>query len=88
MGSGTSVVEDVATCVGRALHIEDRARGFTAQTGLLGEQPEFDSMAVLAVITEIEEVFGFEIEEDEITADLFESVGALATFVEARLTDA
>lgn len=42
-------------------------------------------MAVLAVITEIEEAFGFEIEEDEISADLFETVESLATFVESKL---
>lgn len=54
---------------------------FTADTPLLGAIPEFDSMAVIAVLTELEEQLGIQINDDEISAELFESFGQLNNFV-------
>jgi|UniRef100_A0A486XQS9 acyl carrier protein len=54
---------------------------FTADTPLLGAIPEFDSMAVIAVLTELEEQLGIQINDDEISAELFESFGQLHNFV-------
>lgn len=51
------------------------------ETALLGAIPEFDSMAVVSVLTAVEETFGIEIEDDEISADIFENFGALCEFV-------
>ena len=56
-----------------------------AETALLGSIPEFDSMAVVTVLTAIEETFGVDIEDDEISADVFENFGALSEFVERKL---
>lgn len=55
------------------------------ETALLGAIPEFDSMAVVTVLTAIEESFGIEIDDDEITADVFENFGALCSFVEQKI---
>jgi acyl carrier protein len=55
------------------------------ETALLGAIPEFDSMAVVTVLTAIEESFGIEIDDDEITADVFENFGALCNFVEQKI---
>jgi acyl carrier protein len=55
------------------------------ETALLGAIPEFDSMAVVTVLTAIEESFGIEIDDDEITADVFENFGALRSFVEQKI---
>jgi len=52
---------------------------------LLGAIPEFDSMAVVSVITAIEDHFGLVIEDDEIDAAVFESVGTLVSFVNRKL---
>ncbi|MCB1864016.1 MAG: acyl carrier protein [Chromatiales bacterium] len=52
---------------------------------LLGALPEFDSMAVVAVLTAIEDTFGFAVEDDAISADDFASVGSLCSFVEGQL---
>ena len=54
-------------------------------TLLLGNLPEFDSMAVVGVIVALEEHYGFEINDDEISADVFETVSTLAEFVERKL---
>lgn len=53
---------------------------------LLGAVPEIDSMAVIAVLTGIEEAFGFKIADDEVSADMFETFGSLRRFVESRAT--
>ncbi|WP_166840660.1 acyl carrier protein [Rheinheimera pleomorphica] len=57
---------------------------FTDSTPLLGAIAEFDSMAVIAVITELEDQLGIEINDDEISAEVFESFGQLRKFVEQK----
>jgi acyl carrier protein len=52
---------------------------------LLGNLPEFDSMAIVSVITSLEEEFGFITQDDELEADVFESVSSLAKFVKDKL---
>ncbi len=52
---------------------------------LVGSMPEFDSMAVVSVLTALEEKYGFFVEDDEIDAEVFVSVGSLVSFVEQKL---
>jgi len=67
------------------LQLGQRADQLTPESPLLGAIPEFDSMAVVTVLTMVEEEFGIEIEDDEVSADVFETVGALADFVAVRV---
>lgn len=69
------MLDDVLSLKGRALQ-------FDANTALLGSIPELDSMAVVSIITAIEERFGIEIPDDEIDGAAFASVGSLVEFVE------
>ena len=64
----------------------DRARvdGFDAFTELFGSLPEFDSMAIAGVLTELEERLAITIEDDEVDAELFGTFGALLTFAKAK----
>lgn len=57
---------------------------FQAETELLGAVPELDSMAVVAVLTAIEEELGIEIPDDEIGADTFATFGSLAEYVNSK----
>lgn len=57
----------------------------SADTPLLGAIPEFDSMAVVSIITALEDRFGFAVDDDEIDASIFETVGSLVAFVEAKI---
>ncbi|MBW6438630.1 hypothetical protein KZ829_33380 [Actinoplanes hulinensis] len=66
------------------LGIEDRAATLDAATPLLGSLPEFDSMAVLEIVAGIEERFGISVDDDEVTAELFETLGSLAAFVDEK----
>jgi len=54
-------------------------------TELLGAIPELDSMAVLGILTQIQDDFGISIDDDEISADIFQTFGDLRRFVEAKL---
>lgn len=56
-----------------------------AHTALLGNLPQLDSMAVLQVLTALEDWFGIAIADDDIHARHFATVGTLTEFVEARL---
>lgn len=50
-------------------------------TPLLGAVPELDSMAVVGVLQQIEERCGCAIDDDEVSADVFETFGTLCAFV-------
>ncbi|MBA3054750.1 MAG: acyl carrier protein [Sphingomonadales bacterium] len=58
---------------------------FTADTGLFGHLPELDSMSVAGLLTEMEDRFGFIIDDDEVDGELLESYGSLLAFAEAKL---
>ena len=62
----------------------ERVRGFVEATPLFGALPEFDSMAVAGLLTELEERLGITIEDDEVDADMLESFGSLLTFAKAK----
>jgi acyl carrier protein len=57
---------------------------FDEATPLFGALPEFDSMAVAGLLTELEERLGILIEDHEVDADLLETYGALLTFLRAK----
>lgn len=57
----------------------------TLESHLLGNVPELDSMAVLGVITALEDRFSITVEDDEISARHFETVGSLTAFVQYKL---
>lgn len=62
-------------------------RQLDENSGLLGELPEFDSMAVVSVLTAIEDQFDIVIGDDDVTAAAFEDVKSLSDFVGAMLRD-
>ena len=65
-----------------------QADAFTAETGLFGHLPELDSMAVAALLTEMEDRLEIQIDEDEIDGELFETYGSLLAFAEAKRENA
>ena len=56
------------------------ADSFTDDSGLFGELPELDSMAVAGLLTEMEDRFGIVIDEDEVDGEIFATYGDLLTF--------
>lgn len=80
------MLEEVKGVVGDALQLGDRIQEMQPETPLLGNLPELDSMAVVTIITALEEHFGFIADDDEISAETFETLGSLVAFVEAKVT--
>jgi acyl carrier protein len=61
-----------------------RVARFEGETPLFGALPEFDSIAVAALLTALEERLGILIEDHEVDADMMETFGALLAFTEAK----
>lgn len=66
---------------------EARAAALTEASGLFGELPEFDSMAVATVLTEMEDRLGIIIDDDEVDGEIFETYGNLLAFSQRKVTD-
>ena len=82
MKTTPETLDGVKTVLIETLGIEDRASALASETPLFGAIPELDSLAVVEVITALEERFAFQIDDDEFSGDVFETVGSLAAFVE------
>lgn len=80
-----TVIDGVKRVLQEALQLGDRVERFNERTALFGSIPEFDSMAVVTVITGLEEQFDIEVDDDDISADVFETLGSLTRFVEEKL---
>lgn len=80
-----NTLEDVKQLLDDALQLGGRSAGLQADSALLGALPELDSMAVINIITAMEERYGFTVGDDEINADTFASLGSLAAFVDSKL---
>jgi acyl carrier protein len=68
-----------------SLNLSERAEQLSADSALVGGIAEFDSMAVVSVVAALENEFGIAFGDDELTADVFATVGSLTRFVEAKL---
>lgn len=77
--------QEVLALLDEILSLNGRAASFGTDTALLGAIPELDSMAVVALITGMEERFGFVVDDDEIDGATFATVGTLLAFVEEKL---
>ncbi len=51
---------------------------------LFGAIPELDSMAVAGLLTEMEESLDIMIDDDDVDAELFETLGSLTAFAKAK----
>ena len=79
------VTDDIKSVLAQVLSLEDRARHFSASTLLFGAIAELDSRAVVTLVAALEDKFGIVVEDDEITAEVFETLGSLTEFVERKL---
>jgi len=79
------VTREVKRVLDEVLSLDGRADSFTRETHLLGAIPELDSMAVVSLITTIEERFGVVVEDDDIDGDTFATVGSLIDFVAGKI---
>ena len=77
--------QEVIRLLDDVLSLGGRASSFTRATPLLGSVAELDSMAVVSLITAMEEQFGIVIDDDDIDGHTFATVGTLTDFVSGKL---
>lgn len=76
----SAVIEVLVTSLG----IEGQASSLDASTPLFGELPELDSLGVVELTVALEMRFDIQIDDEDITGDVFETVGSLAEFVAGK----
>jgi acyl carrier protein len=79
------VFNDVKSVLSSVLQSPETIDHLTMESALLGAVPEMDSMAVVSILTALEEQYGFFVDDDEIDATVFETVGSLVKFVEYKV---
>ncbi len=79
------ITQEVLRILDEVLSLNGRAKTFTGSTPLLGAIPELDSMAVVTLITTLEEQFGLVVDDDDIDGSTFATVGSLTDFVNSKL---
>ena len=77
--------QQVLRILDEVLSLGGRSVSFDRGTHLLGAIPELDSMAVVSLITSLEEQLGIMVDDDEIDGETFATVGSLTDFVAAKL---
>lgn len=81
-----TINQDVINILSDTLNLGNRKFLLQADYILLGNIPELDSMAVINVITALENFFDIVIEDDEINANTFETLATLCSFVNKKLS--
>ncbi|MCF8107513.1 MAG: hypothetical protein K9J81_00820 [Desulfohalobiaceae bacterium] len=80
-----NVADEVKAVLDSVLQLNGRTAEFDSSTPLLGAIPELDSQAVVAVVTGLEVAFEIVLDDEDITAEAFETFGSLVSLVEQRL---
>jgi acyl carrier protein len=80
-----TTLDDVRDSLVETLGLEDRSHALDAATPLLGHLPELDSMAVVELVTALEDRFEIEIDAEAMTTETFETLGSLTAMVDGKL---
>ena len=79
------IQSEVITILQSTLGVPEGSISPHPDTPVLGAIPEMDSMSVVSILTSLEEQYGVVVDDDEIDADVFATVGSLTRFLEAKL---
>ncbi|MFA7440305.1 MAG: phosphopantetheine-binding protein [Sphingomonadaceae bacterium] len=86
MDADPPLIDEIVAVLTASLMLSTGANDhLDSETRLLGHLPELDSMAVATVLTALEDHFSIIIDDDDVTADMFETVQTLTDFVRVRL---
>ena len=81
-----SLLEQVKAVLIDVLRLNAQASLWREDAPLLGAVPELDSLAVINVITSLEDHFQIRIHDDEVSSELFATLGNLTAFVREKST--
>lgn len=65
----------------------ERIAALDADSGLFGDLPELDSMAVAGLLTELEDRLEIIIEDEDVDGEMLETFGSLRTFLANKRAD-
>jgi acyl carrier protein len=80
-----NVEQEVINILRSVLNLDATGLQLDADTPLLGSVAELDSMAVVSILTAIEERFGIAVDDDEVDGRTFASVASLTSLVQSKL---
>ncbi len=81
----TDSLNAVRTVLIEALELHQSPGELREDTVLFGALPELDSFGVVQLVTAMEERFDITVADDEFGAEIFETLGTLTEFVDAKL---
>jgi acyl carrier protein len=81
----TDPTSEVIQTLDEVLGLGGRSAAFSRATPLLGDLPELDSMAVVALMAALEDRLGASFPDDEVDGGTFATVGSLVDFVAAHI---
>lgn len=79
------LLEEVKSVLDKTLQLDGRGTELEVDSKLLGSLPELDSMAVVTLVSGLENHFGFTVDDDELVSDIFASLGSLTRFVSEKI---
>ena len=77
--------DHIINIIKATLGIQNRQIKFNLKTRLLGNIPEFDSSTVVAILEAVEQKYDIVFDDDEITAEIFETVETFTKFLEGKI---
>ena len=83
--AGVNVEDQVRQVLESVLNVKGLIGAQGRETPLLGSVPELDSMTVVALLTSLEERFGFAIDDDDVDGRTFATLGSLCDFVVRKM---
>jgi acyl carrier protein len=84
----TDTLNAIRTVLIETLELHQLPEDLREETALFGALPELDSFGVVSLVASIEDHFDITVEDDEFGAEIFETVGTLTGFVDAKLAAA
>jgi len=84
--SRQAIVDAVREVLIQTLALSPQAREMSEATPLFGALPELDSMGVVLVLTALEDRFDLVLNDDDIDAQWFDTLGSLVDAIQERLS--
>jgi acyl carrier protein len=82
-----NVKNEILSILDEVMVLKGRSSTFTEELPLFTSLPEMDSMTVVAVISQLEDRFGIEVDDDDISGETFYNLGSLVSFVSGKTGD-
>ena len=79
-----NTLQSVINILHQQLSLDISKAQLTAETPLMGAMPEFDSVSVVNILTAFEDQFGLLIEDEDLDAEIFTTIGSLVEFVKQK----